>query len=217
MFPMIRNGFRLRRFAKRSPRRAGALDSFEPPDTPIVAAARQYLEKHSSAPMRDHSYRTAFWTLVVLDMHHGGELEPAMLETTWVAALLHDVGLDDPPERGDFSSGGVQVLHQLAKDFGWSEEQTYQAGEAIAVNLSTRVDVAKVGEIAWAMNVGGAGELGIWPHRAQMERGRLKSLEARFPRDGFRAHAMDLIRREAKRLPDGRFALFKSVYWLLMR
>jgi hypothetical protein len=67
------------------------------------------------------------------------------------------------------------------------------------------------------MNAGGAGELGIWPHRAQLRRDRVRELEARFPRDGFRRAAMRLIRDEATRIPEGRFALFKPVYWLLMR
>jgi hypothetical protein len=215
MFPMLRDGFRLRRTAKRSPRHGAPLDPFEPPDTPIVHAARDYLAAHCAGAMANHSHRTAFWTLVVLDAHGG--VDASALETTWVAALLHDVGLEQQLASGDFSAGGVAVLKQLAHEHGWSDEQTHAAGEAIAVNLSTRVDAAKVGPIAWAMNVGGAGELGIWPHRAQMRRDRIRELEARYPRDGFRKTAMQLIRDEAKRVPDGRFALFKAIYWLLMR
>jgi hypothetical protein len=38
-----------------------------------------------------------------------------------------------------------------------------------------------------------------------------------YPRTGFRKLAMQLIREEAARVPDGRFALFKPIYWLLMR
>ncbi len=215
MFPMIREGFRLRRAAKRSPRRRGPLDPFEPPSTPIVAAARAHLEATSSREMTNHSLRTAFWTLVVLDTHT--ELTPEILETTWVAALLHDVGLEDIPSRGDFSSGGVAVLKQLAYEHRWSEKQTHEASQAIAVNLSTRADANRFGLVAWAMNAGGAGELGIWPHRAQMDRERIKVLEQRFPRGELRKIALGAIGAEATRIPDGRFAAFKWVYWLLMR
>jgi len=214
IYSMMREGFRLRRSVKRA-KRSVALDPFEPPDTPMVHAATEYLVTHSRLPMINHSYRTAFWTLVVLD-HKTGVTEQT-LETTWVAALLHDVGLDVPPEHGDFSAGGVQVLEQLADKHAWSADHVREAGEAIAVNLSTRVQADKVGDIAWAMNAGGAGELGIWPHRAQMARSNIKALEKRYPRDGFRKLAMELIRDEAKRIPDGRFAAFKWVYWLLMR
>ena len=58
--------------------------------------------------MVHHCFRTAFWTLVVLHQHV--DVTDEDLETTWVAALLHDIGLEDPPAKGDFSLGGVQVL-----------------------------------------------------------------------------------------------------------
>jgi hypothetical protein len=215
MFGMIRTGFRLRSVAKRSARRRGPLDAFEPPDTPIVAASRALLEASASREMANHSLRTAFWTLVVLDTHT--ELTPRLVETAWVAALLHDLGFYRRAERGDFSAGGVEALKALAHEHGWSEEQTHEAGEAIAVNLSTRVDPERSGLVAWAMNVGGAGELGIWPHRSQMDRERIRLLESRFPRGAFRKAALADIRDESRRVPDGRFAAFGWVYWLLMR
>jgi hypothetical protein len=215
MFSMIRAGFRVRRAAKASPRRRGPLDAFEPPDTAIVSAARALLDKSASREMTNHSIRTAFWTVVVLDAHN--ELTPQRIETAWVAALLHDVGFYLRAERGDFAAGGIAALKGLAHEHGWSDEQTHEAGEAIAVNLSTRVDPVRSGLVAWAMNVGGAGELGIWPHRAQMDRLRIRTLEARFPRGEFRKTALADIRDEARRLPEGRFAAFRWVYWLLMR
>jgi hypothetical protein len=215
IFPMIREGFRLRRQARHASRYGAPLDPFEPPDTPMVSAARKYLEEHCGRAMVHHSYRTAFWTLAVLDTREA--LTPPIAETAWVAALLHDVGLEAPPGSGDFSVAGVHVLQTLAVDLGWSDEQTHDAGEAIAANLSTRVDPNRLGMVAWAMNAGGAGELGVWPHRSQMHRKRIRELEARYPREGFRRVALELIRSEARRVPGGRFALFKPLYWLLMR
>jgi hypothetical protein len=215
MFGMIRAGFRLRSHAKRSGKRDLALATLEPPETPMVSAARAHLVASSGREMVNHSMRTGFWTGFVLAQH--GELTPELLETTWVAALLHDVGLEATPARGDFSAGGIDVLKQLAVEHAWSEAQVHDASEAIAVNLTTRADPSRLPAVAWAMNVGGAGELGIWPHRAQVARNRVRELEARFPRDGFRRVALRLIRAEAERIPDGRFALFRRVYWLLVR
>jgi hypothetical protein len=40
------------------------------------------------------------------------------------------------PEQGDFSVAGVRTLKSLAYEHGWSEQQTHEAGEAIASNLS---------------------------------------------------------------------------------
>jgi hypothetical protein len=208
-------GFRLARAARRIDRRRVALALLEPPDTPMVRASREHLVRHCERPMVNHSMRTAFWTLAVL--HQRGELTPTDLETTWVAALLHDVGLEHPPEQGDFSLGGVQVLKALAHEHRWSEEQTHLAAQAIATNLATRVDPARVGVIAWAMNVGGLGELGFGPHRAQLHPERVAELEARFPRTEFPATAMRLIREETRRVPGGRFALLGRFFPLIMK
>ena len=211
----IREGIRLGRRARRGIAREAPLAGFEPPATPMVDAARAYLAAHSCQPMANHCYRTAFWTLFVL--HANGEVTPEDRETAWVAALLHDIGLEQPPERGDFSAGGIAVLQQLAFEIGWRDEQVHLASEAIATNLSVRVDPSRSGRIAWAMNVGGAGELGFPPHRRQMHPARIAELETRYPRTQFRERAMELVRAEARRVPGGRFALFRWIFPLVMR
>jgi hypothetical protein len=180
----------------------------------MVNGARSHLEAHADRAMVNHCYRTAFWTLVVL--HEHTELAPSVVETAWVAALLHDIGLEVPPARGDFSIRGIEVLKTLAHDLGWPDEQVHAASEAIATNLSTRVHPHRAGMVAWAMNVGGIGELGFGPHRMQMHPDRIKELEARYPRDGFRATAMRLVREEVGRVPDGRFALLGPFFPLIM-
>jgi hypothetical protein len=215
LFGALREGFRLRRFALRSGRRETALATFDAPDTSMVQAARSYLVANSGTPMANHSVRTAYWTLFVLHQH--GELTPLEIETTWVAALLHDVGLEHPPAKGDFSVGGIEVLKQLAFEQQWGEEQVELASEAIATNLSARVDANQSGKIAWAMNVGGLGELGFGLHRAQMHRDRIAELEAQYPRTGFREESKALIRAESRRVPGGRFAFFRWVFPLLMK
>jgi hypothetical protein len=178
----LREGMRLGQHARRGTRRADPLAAFEPPATPMVDAARAHLLASCGAPMANHSFRTAYWTLFVLHQHD--EVTPADLETAWVAALLHDVGLEQPIDRGDFSSAGVAVLHTLAAQTRWSNDQVRLASEAIATNLSLRVDPARSGKIAWAMNVGGAGEIGFRPHRAQMHPDRIAN-----SRRGIRAPA----------------------------
>lgn len=211
----LREGMRLGRRAKRNDRRAGPLAVFEPPSTPMVDAARAYLLESCGTPMANHSFRTAYWTLCVLYQH--GEVTPTDLETTWVAALLHDVGLERPIDRGDFSSAGIAVLHTLAARTRWNADQVHFASEAIATNLSLRVDPDHSGKIAWAMNVGGAGELGFPPHRAQMHPDRISELEQLYPRTGFRREAMRLVREEARRVPGGRFGWFRWIFPLIVR
>src|SRR5262249_50666672 len=122
-----------------------------------------------------------------------------------------------PPPRGDFSAAGVAAVEQLAVAHRWPDEQVHFACEAIATNLGMRVDPARSGKIAWAMNVGGIGELGFRPHRAQMAPARIAELEAHHPRTGFRATALRLAREEARRVPGGRFALFRWIFPILVR
>jgi hypothetical protein len=210
----LRAGFRLRRQVRRSGHTV-SLASLEPPETPMVRAAREYLLAHAQPSMVNHSFRTGFWALTVL--HARGELSAPVIETAWVAALLHDVGLDVPPRQGDFSQGGVEVLESLAREVGWSQELTRLAGEAIATNLSTHVDRARLGPVAWAMNVGGVGELGFGPHRGLMAPTVISELETRYPREGFRDTALRLIDAEVARVPHGRFAFFRPAFRLLLR
>jgi len=215
LFGALREGFRLGRRAARSDRRAAPLALFEAPDTPMVRSARAYLDANSGTQFANHSIRTAFWTLFVL--HEHGEVTPTELETAWVAALLHDVGLEAPPGRGDFSRAGIDVLRALAVEHRWSDAQVHDASEAIATNLSLRVDPARSGRIAWAMNVGGTGEVGFALHRRQMHPDRIAELEARYPRTGFRDEALRLARAEARRLRGGRFGVFQWIFPIVVR
>jgi hypothetical protein len=213
--PGLLEGYALGRRARREGRTDIAVARLEPPETPMVKAARAYLEAHVCRPMIHHSFRTGYWTAAVLHQHDsGGEKE---IETAWVAALLHDVGLEVPPARGDFTMGGVEVLERLAREVGWSGEQTEQAAEAIVSNIGTRVDRRRSGVVAWAMNVGGAGEVGVWLHRAQLHSDRILEIERRYPRDDFRSAATRLIRDESRRVPGGRFAVLGPVFRLLMK
>lgn len=215
MLEAVGEGFRLWRHARASDQRRIALSLIEPPSTPMVAAARGFLTSRSDPVMVNHCFRTGFWTMAVLHQHV--EVTPSVAETAWVAALLHDVGLELPPEEGDFSLGGVEVLKSLASEHGWSEEQTWAAAQAITSNLSARVDREKLGPIAWAMNVGGLGELGFPLHRAQWDPARVAELEKRYARAGLRQVSSRLIRKEAARIPDGRFAFFRYIFPFITR
>ena len=217
LFGSLVEGARLARRARRSDRHATPLDELAPPDTPMVHAARSYLVDACGTPLVNHSMRTAYWTLLVLHQHGDGELAPIDRETAWVAALLHDVGLERPLPRRDFALAGIETLKTLAHAHRWPADQVEAAAEAIATNLSLRVDRARSGPIAWAMNVGGAGELGGGPHRGQMHPDRVAELEALFPRTGFREESMRLIRADARRFRGGRFGFFRWVFPLVVK
>jgi hypothetical protein len=192
------------------------LADLQPPDTRMVQASREHLVRHSSPAIANHSMRTGYWTVLALHQR-GAEPDPDDRETAWVAALLHDAGLESPPERGDFTLRGVEIVKALAHEHRWSERQTHTACETIAAHPNTRVDPERFGPVAWAMNVGVVGELSFAFHRAQMHPRRIAELEARFPRTDFRANLKRLIHEEARRFPGGRFALIERFLGLILR
>jgi hypothetical protein len=211
----LAEGIRLALRVRRDERRRILFSSLEPPDTPMVNAARHHLEAHSCQELVNHGYRMGYWTMAILHQH--GALTPAVAETTWVAALLHDIGLEDPPAGADCTLRGVRVVQALAREHGWNEEQTTQASEAIATNPNARVDSRRFGIVAWAMKVGAMGEHGFPPHRAQMHPEWIAELEGRYRRDRFRETGLRLVAEEARRMPDGRFALVQRLLPLIFR
>jgi len=150
-------------------------------------------------------------------LHEQGDVSDVDRETAWVAALLHDVGLERPTSRGDFATAGIEILKALACDTRWPDDQVRFASEAIATNLSLRVDRAHSGTIAWAMNVGGIGELGFPPHRAQLHPDRIVELELLYPRTAFKTETKKLIREEAQRVRGGRFGFFRPIFPFIVK
>ncbi|HVE85732.1 MAG TPA: HD domain-containing protein [Myxococcales bacterium] len=206
---------RTARQARRSGRRQVSLDLLEPPDTAMVRGAREHAARRCTPAITGHSIRTAYWTAAILHLRE--ELTPRDAETAWVAALLHDIGLESPPPRGDFTLGGVIALKALAHEHRWSEEQVHQAAEAITSHPNTRVDPARFGRIAWAMNAGVVGELGLGPRRALLHPERVAELEARHPRAGLRDTLVELIASEVRRVPSGRFAFLQGFLRLMIK
>lgn len=208
--PWLGEGIGLAWRATRSDRRRVELARLEPPDTPMVRASREHLVRHCGPVVVNHSMRTGFWAAMAL--YQRAELTPEDAEAAWVAALLHDAGLESPPARGDFTLRGVEVVKALAHEHRWSEQQTHVACEAIAAHSNSRVDQERFGLVAWAVNAGVVGELFVAPHRAQLHPERIAELEARFPRTDLRGSLGRLIQEEGRRFREGRFAL---IGWFL--
>lgn len=201
--------------SRKNPGRKRDLSSFEAPGTPMITEARALLSELAHPAMANHAFRTAFRTLDVIDQH--AELTDEVVETAWVAALLHDIGLDVAPPQGDFSAAGVSAVDELKNRVGWDDRQAWEAKQAIACNLGTGIRADELGVVAWAMNVGGLGEVTYGPHRALMHPDAAAELESRYPRTDFREVSLSLIKEEARRLPGGRFALARPCFYVMLR
>jgi hypothetical protein len=195
------------------------LSRFDPPESAIVRAALARLREIPDpefAPFVNHSIRLGYWTLVVMSREHPN-LTPTEIEEAWVAALLHDIGLASPPERGEFTLGGVRVVEELGNRYSWSAESVRRASEAITLNPNSRVDRDRDGLLAWAMSVGGQGETFYGPYRRLMSAKDVRALEAKYPRDGLFAGSARILARELERTPNQRFGLLRTVGFLWLR
>jgi hypothetical protein len=188
-------------------------ERWPPPDTPMIRASEAYVRAHASPEMREHCYRTAYFTLLVMSRVHGA-LDADDIETTWAAALLHDIGIEEPRHDGtDFSLVGIDVLERLAAENGFAPAKTAMAAEAIAQNTSPWVD-RDAGLVPWAMQAGGSGEVFHSPYTTLMSERSLAALEARHPRGEMLRVGSTLIRAEARAVPNGRFALLEGMGFL---
>jgi hypothetical protein len=195
------------------------LSRFDPPDAPIVQAALARLRgipDPEFAPFVNHSIRLAYWTVAVMSRERPN-LTPTEIEEAWVAALLHDIGLALPPERGEFTLGGVRVVEELGGRYSFSAESVRRASEAITLNPNSRVDRDRDGLLAWAMSVGGQGETFYGPYRGLMSAKDVRALEAKYPRNGFFAGSERVLARELRRTPNQRFGLLRAVGFLWLR
>jgi hypothetical protein len=189
-------------------------DRWAPPDTPMIRASEAYLRAHASAEMREHCYRTAYFTLLVMSRTRR-MLDAHDIETTWAAALLHDIGLEHPRHDGsDFSLVGIDALEALAAEHGFERAKTIIAAEAIAQNTSPWVDREAAGLVPWAMQAGGSAEVFHSPYTALISKRSLAELESRHPRGAMLRVGTSLIRAEARAVPNGRFALLEGMGFL---
>jgi hypothetical protein len=185
-----------------------------PPDTPMIRASEAYLRGHASTEMREHCYRTAYFTLLVMSRMRAA-LDADDIETTWAAALLHDIGLEHPRHDGtDFSLVGIDVLERLAAEHRFGPAKTIIAAEAIAQNTSPWVDRDAAGLVPWAMQAGGSAEVFHSPYTALITKRSLSELESRHPRGEMLRVGGGLIRAEARSVPNGRFALLEGMGFL---
>lgn len=186
------------------------LSQFNPPNTPIVNEAIQLLRQHSPPEMVNHCFRTAYWTLVIMKQQKA-ELSPTEIEEAWVAALLHDIGLDVPASFGEFTLGGVAFVSKLAAKYNWDKRSERKACEAITLNPNGHIRKGKYGLLAWAMNIGGFAETSLSPYRFLMHRENIKELETMYPRTGLYKNMPAIMDKEFARFPNQRYAVLKKL------
>jgi hypothetical protein len=177
------------------------------PGAPDSALARQAeaAAAEQGPALAGHGYRT--WVIGdALSRHDGLPLEP---ELFYVASLLHDSGMMREVVGEDFTIRSARNVLDLCGRVDTVDESTGpRLADAIVGHASPGLTV-KDDEIAFYVQAGAMADLAglrMW----DLPRGYLRSAYAQHPARGVHRTIPELIRREARDVPEGRFALLRS-------
>ena len=176
------------------------LTAWAPPDTRAAREAEEYLREVSTVPMVNHSLRTYYFSGILYQL--SGVKQSIDREALYVAALLHDVGLfqtSPPATEHCFTVGSAREARRIAKDAGWDESRQDSVAVAITTNLNAFVPLDEFGPEAHFMRVGGLVEVIAQEWKVHPE--NLAEILERYPRDGFAADALRLVRARGKAEP----------------
>lgn len=169
-----------------------------PPDTVLTRAARARVQGWLPAPLLNHSHRAYLFGRAL------GELEGLDVdsELLFVAALLHDTGLVEPPSAADFTLASAQVARQVAETVGLSDEATETVATAITLHYNPGVTAA-AGPVAYLLSAGAAVDV-VGFRSWELPTATITDAIAQHPRPGFKHVFAQAFREEARRMPEGR-------------
>lgn len=171
-----------------------------PPDSPVARAAAAFAAEASAPYLVNHVHRT-YWfgrAIVTADLDH---------EAAFVACMLHDIGLTDA-HRGDrsFELISADVAAHFLEDKGWDPARIRLVERGITqhTNIGANEDPVEL-----LVQMGAAFDV-IGAPRAAVDDDTVATIEAAFPRRGFREAILDAFLREARAQPDGVLALLED-------
>lgn len=192
--------------------RSLSLDALLPPDSPLARAAEDACAEQSRE-IAGHSMRTwAFGrTLALLD----GAEDALDLEAFYVAALVHDHGLEAPVAGQDFAVRSAERAARCVHDTGGDDTLATAIGDAICVHSLPGANAARDGALGTYVQGGAVLDLlGIGAGR--LTPAFRDEVCARWDRSGVTAAINALIRAEARANPGGRFALLNRCGFSLL-
>jgi hypothetical protein len=126
-------------------------------------------------------------------------------ELFYCAALVHDYGIAAPTAGRDFTLGSADRLLACASAAGAAEGRGEELADAVCVHTTAGISPESDGPLGcyvqWGAMVDGAG-LRLWDVSPDNKEEVLR----RHPREaGFKREFAEVIRAEARAVPDGRF------------
>ena len=167
-----------------------------PPDSPVARAAADLAAEASEPFLLNHVNRT-YWfgkTIVTADLDS---------EAAYVACMLHDIGLTDR-HRSDrsFELVSADVAAHFLEARGWDADRIRLVEQGITqhTNIGTNEDPVEL-----LVQAGAAFDVIGLPMGAIPE-DTVHTIEAAFPRMGFRENMLSAFFREIHEQPEGVFA-----------
>jgi hypothetical protein len=141
------------------------------PDTAACRAAEEVLRRYAAPALVHHAVRSGVWAAAYGRLT-GVEFDPELLR---VAALLHDLGLEDPfdSHRLPFEVAGGHLAWVFGAGAGWSPPRRQRLAEVIERHMWNDVDPAidpegHLLERATSLDISGA-RVGEWPAELRAE------------------------------------------------
>jgi hypothetical protein len=146
------------------------------PDSTLARRAEEFAQQELSTHVLAHSYRTYFFGKV-LAAHDGVAVDD---EVVYLAALLHDLHLENPTPERCFAFTGAERAARLLAEWGADASTTENVAAAVCGHATPGADIVP----SW-----------------------LEDLQQRYPRHGLKQHLVAALHAEAKAVPRGRMHL----------
>lgn len=180
-----------------------------PPSTDLVRATTAWAEQVHEPWLLRHGIRTWHFGRLLAQID-GVEADP---ETSYLACLLHDVGITDAHRvpNGDagtacqcFAAHGAHVSEAKLLELGASALLASEVADAIGMHLNARVGV-EAGGPALVVNQGAALDV-VGTRASALGKDTIRQVLAHHDRSGFAEQLLDVIRVENAERPRARMA-----------
>jgi hypothetical protein len=181
------------------------VDEIMPPDTPVTRAALRLCEAASPPWLVNHCLRAYLWARLLDERARSFDDE-----ATYVAILLHDLGLtkqyrlSPTSTQQCFTAAGADVAYALATQHGWPDRRAALAADAIALHLNVTI-AERHGPEAWLVRAGsGADVAGLGLHR--LTSSTVAAVVRRHPRLELKREMRSVLAAECQAHPTSRIA-----------
>lgn len=191
------------------------VNSIRVPDSASALRAATLMQDVSAPWLVNHCMRTYLWGAILAQ---AGRIRFDE-ELFFVASALHDLGLTAQHACSEhcaacFAVAGARAAAQLADESGWSLERRDRLSEAISLHLNVRVGLEHGAE-AHLLHEGAALDV-IGARMRELDPATVQAVLIRHPRLGFKAEIGEVLKDQARKMPQSRIAFLANMGFIGM-